>query len=96
MTALAEVFSGSPVIGMLHPGQQLEYILDRTAAVVGSEELPQRYDVTATYSDASGNRHYTEPHILDLRPWRFSIAEPAAVDVIARQMRRVNENLERG
>ncbi|WP_271174961.1 hypothetical protein [Microbacterium imperiale] len=96
MVALSEVFSGEPVIGMLHPGQQLDYILDYTANVVGSEELPQRYEVTATYSDATGIRRYTEPHILDLRPWRFSIAEPTAIDVIARQMRRVNENLERG
>jgi len=95
LEALAEVFSGDPVIGMLAPGQQLEYVLDYTSAAIGKEELPQRYDVRATYWDATREHSYSEPHILDLKPWRFSIAAAAPIDTIARQMRRLNENLEK-
>ena len=92
LEALATIFSGQPIIGMLAPAQRLEYVLDFTDELVGSETLPQRYDVTAKYSD--GTKWFSESHILDVTPWAFSIAKPAAIDVIARQMRRINENLD--
>lgn len=93
---LAYMFSGEPRIGMLASGQKLEYILDFTKKAVGPDTgLPKRYDVEATYWDAAREHCYTEPHILDLEPWSYSIAAPQPIDVIARQMRRVNRNLER-
>lgn len=96
MLALRHMFSGEPVIGMLTPGQRLEYILDFTSQVIRSGgSLRQRYDVVATYKDATAKRSYSEPHILDLKPWSFAIAEAKPMDVIARQIRRVNENLEK-
>ncbi|UIN30927.1 hypothetical protein [Microbacterium binotii] len=96
LKALGRIFSGEPVIGMLAPGQKLEYILDFTSEVVGKPDLlPQRYDVVTSYTDPVETRRYSEAHILDLAPWSYSIAEPTALDTIARQIRRINENLEK-
>ncbi|MGC5172105.1 hypothetical protein ACLQ2Q_15795 [Microbacterium sp. DT81.1] len=94
--ALSMMFSGKPVIGMLSPGQKLDYLLEFAAEALGPHSgLPQRYDVTAFYWDAAREHQYTEPHILDLGPWGQSIMSADAIQVIARQMRRLNENLEK-
>lgn len=93
--ALALMFSGEPVIGMLSQGQALDYLLDFAEEAMNPKNgLPQRYEVTASYADATGRKKYAESHILDLAPWAQSILTPRSMDVIARQMRRLNQNLE--
>lgn len=94
LEALEHIFSGEPSISMLSAGQQLRYLLDFTSEVMGSKSLPQRYEVEATYSDATLGRIYKETHVLDMRPWAMTIARPQSIDVIARQLRRMNEKSE--
>ena len=93
--ALVLMFSGDPVIGMLSAGQSLDYFLvfAKEALQEGSD-LPTRYIVTASYWDASRQRQYSEPHILDLAPWGPAVMRAQPIDVIALQMRRLNEKLE--
>ncbi|MCR2761921.1 hypothetical protein NQ152_00185 [Microbacterium sp. zg.B48] len=92
---LTAMFSGKPVIGMLSAGQSLDYMLDFAKEALDSTTGgPQHYDVTASYWDATREHHYSEPHILDLTPWAHSIMTAKPIDVIARQMRRLNQNLE--
>lgn len=96
MAALKWVFSGDKRISMLGPGEQLRYVLDFTSEVLDPESnLPTRYDVLASYTDADGARQHKSQFVLDLEPWRFSIMNASPIDVIARQVRRVNENLEK-
>lgn len=93
--ALVFMFSGQPVIGMLGTGQSLDYFLDFAREALSDElDLPKRYVVTASYWDAARQRDYSEPHILDLAPWGPAVMTAEPMDVIARQMRRLNEKLE--
>lgn len=94
LEALQHIFSGEPSISMLSTGQQLRYLLDFTSEAMGSATLPQRYEVEATYSDATLARSYEEFHVLDMKPWAMTIARPESIDVIARQLRRMNEKME--
>ncbi|MDF2047277.1 hypothetical protein P2P98_14010 [Microbacterium sp. Kw_RZR3] len=94
LEALRRIFSGGPTISMLSTGQQLRYLLDFTSEAVGSETLPQRYDVHATYSDATLRNTYAEEHVLDMGPWAMTIARPKPIDTIARQLRRMNQRNE--
>ncbi len=96
MTALEWVFSGEKSISMLGPGEQLKYVLDFAREVLGPESgLPTRYEVVAVYSDAEGIAEYSNRFVLDLAPWRYSIMEAEPLAIIARQLRRMNENLEK-
>jgi len=94
LEALQHIFSGQPSISMLSAGQQLRYLLDFTSEVMGSDTLPQRYEVEASYFDATLAREYGEFHVLDMKPWAMTIASPRSIDVIARQLRRMNEKME--
>lgn len=94
LEALRYIFSSEPSISMLSTGQQLRYLLDFTSEAMGSATLPQRYEVAATYSDATLERSYGELHVLDMTPWAMTIARPKSIDVIARQLRRLNEKME--
>lgn len=93
--ALVLMFSGKPVIGMLSTGQSLDYFLDFAREALSPDSpLPKRYVVTASYWDAARQHHYSEPHILDLMPWGPAVMAAEPLDVIARQLRRLNEKLE--
>lgn len=95
MDTLKWVFSGERVISMLGPSERLRYFLDFAREAMNSDnDLPKRYEIVATYGDAAGRR-YTSRHVIDFAPWGYTIMQANSLDVIARQLRRVNENLER-
>lgn len=94
LEALQYVFSGEVSVSMLSARQQLRYLLDFAAEALGSESLPQRYEIKASYGDAELSRRYEETHIIDFKPWAMTIAQPAALDIVARQFRRMNQKNE--
>lgn len=94
--ALRWVFSGETVISMLGPGERLRYFLDFFKdAVSDPSSIPTRYEVTATYRGAEGDERYRSVFVLDLTPWGPTIPRVEALDLMARQLRRLNENLEK-
>ncbi|WP_147361914.1 hypothetical protein [Clavibacter phaseoli] len=95
MRALLWVFSGKVTISALAPGVRLTYFLDFAREVLSpTSRLPTRYEVVATYSDADQTRTYRQRFVLDLEAWRYSIARADPIEVIARQLRRLNEERE--
>lgn len=86
-TVLNEVFDGRTVISMLAPGRRILYSLD-TAYSYREAGLTRRYDVTATYHDAtrsvraamlSPSRRpavtYSDRYVLDFAQWEKTAVE---------------------
>lgn len=86
-TTLNAVFSGQEQISMLAPGRRILYTFDR-APDYHTAKRPERYTVTATYSDMPQQhrrswRHgwrreviqYTETYVLDFRQWSQATTE---------------------
>ena len=91
---LNEVFSEKTTIPMLAAGEEYLYVWDLTEELMAEDSpRPQKHCVSAHYCD-SGERPYSDEFILDAMTWRWSHAAPAAIEVIARQFRRLNEKRE--
>lgn len=92
---LNKLFSGEYVISMLTSGNALKYVLDfpREVWKEGSG-LPEKYSVYASYWDADLKNEFHEEFILDLSPWRWSIAETDPLTDLAKQVRQISKNLE--
>lgn len=86
-----EKFDGNYVFRQISPGQQLSYMLDRTKSQMQNENnLPQHYEVLATYTNQSRTEHYEETHTLDAAAWHLSMVIADPIETIARQMRTMN------
>lgn len=95
VTALRHIFDGDMRISMLAPGERLRFVLDEARNVMGEpNDVPTRYKVTALYGASGSRRRFSESFVLDFDPWRYSIMEAEPIDVIARQIRRLNETFE--
>lgn len=94
LEALRDAFSGDYEISMLAPGNELRYVLDRTEAIMMPDaKVPTRYEVRASYVDNSGTA-FEDEFVIDVDPWRWSEASPEPIDIIARQLRRLNQKRE--
>lgn len=88
---IREKFSGDYVFEQIPPGKRFAYVLDLTREHMAPErELPQRYEVKATYTDMDQSEEFSEVHVLDAEPWHLSRVAADPLAVIARQLRTMN------
>lgn len=94
LAALRKAFSGDDEISMLAPGNELRYVLDRTESIMApNAKVPTRYEVRASYTDGRGEP-FEDEFVIEVDPWQWSEAAPEPIDVIARQLRRLNQKRE--
>ena len=91
--ALKRQFSGEVVISTLNPGRQLKYILDMAQSLLAGTHDP--YRVQATYTDPTGRPRYVDDHVIDVEPWRFSIAEEAPLRRISKDLQRIGDEIKK-
>lgn len=88
---IREKFSGDYVFEYLSPGKKFSYVLDLTKEQMSEQRnLPQRYVVTASYTDMQDLETYTEEFVLDAEPWHLSRVDAEPLAVIPRQLRTMN------
>lgn len=90
--ALNKLFSGE-VLSTLNPGNQLKFPLDDPKKLLSKPDAELRYTIRCRYRDVNGH-NYCEEHVIDLAPWRYSLADTAPIDEIVDELRRLADEME--